>query len=136
MIQPIAQYFIMPGLGIGGTIAYDSYSLGDASVTGFGIGPMISYYFVMGEKKIFPFLSGAFTYSTLTDDDGTNKVKYTMTTIEFMGGAFFKLADHYGIKGGLFFDMDSGKFDLPAPYDESKSGSKFGVAIGFSGFVY
>ena len=44
-IEPEVLYFVIPGLGIGGTIGFESWSQGDISDTELGLGPVVQYYF-------------------------------------------------------------------------------------------
>jgi len=136
-ISPMAHYFVIPNLGIGGTLSFSNWSQGDATQSTFGIGPSLQYYFGNAESRMYPFLGAAFMYTTSTYNDGTpgaEDLTVNGTTIEFLGGAALILADHFAVKGGLFYDIDSRKVDVEGA--ESVSGSVFGIQIGFSGYIY
>ena len=134
-IMPEGHYFVMPGLGIGGVIGFESSSWGDEKSSTLSIGPSVQYYIgADADKNILPFVGAAFLFRSESFDngagfDGTN----TMTTIHFTGGGLFRLVDHYAIKGGIFVDLDSVK---PEGSDESFSGTTFGLLVGFTGFIF
>ena len=64
----------------------------------------------------------------------TDETTISGTTIHFAGGIAHKVVDHFILKGGIFYDIDSQKGDWEDA--ESESGSKFGILIGFTGFIY
>ncbi|MEX2282012.1 MAG: hypothetical protein WEE89_05975 [Gemmatimonadota bacterium] len=47
-LAPNLQYFIRPGLAIGGEVLLSRTSRGDASISQYGVGPRLSYYFGQG----------------------------------------------------------------------------------------
>ena len=132
-IMPEVQYFIAPTFSLGGMISFLSLSQGDYSVSTFGIGPALYKYFGNSDGKTWPFVGAAFMFQSTSMSNGDDE-KITGTTIHFTGGIAHKLVDHYILKAGLYFDMDSMKGDWDDA--ESESGSVFGLSVGFAGFVY
>lgn len=134
-IEPEVQYFVIPGLGIGGSAGFTSQSQGDFSMTVLSIGPSVQYYFLTESELIYPSIGGMFHYqSESIDFGGGMDSSADGTKFRFFAGAMFKLVDHFGLEAGLFYDMDSQKGDWDGA--ESESGSVFGVRIGFKGFIY
>jgi hypothetical protein len=42
---PYGHYFVIPNLGIGGILSFESMSQGDFKVSAFQVGPSLQYYF-------------------------------------------------------------------------------------------
>lgn len=57
-LSPMAGYFVMNNLAVGGNISLSHSKLGNNKVTTFGAGPLVRYYF--GRANIKPFLHGEF----------------------------------------------------------------------------
>ncbi len=134
-IEPSVQYFVMPGLALGGDFVYRLTTQGKASTSGFGFGPIIQYYFQTANELVYPTLAAGFSFAIDSFDSGYGTdSRISVTKFRLMGGAMFKLVDHFGIEAGFFYDIDSQKGDWAGA--KSESGSIFGVAVGFKGFLY
>jgi hypothetical protein len=132
-INPEIGYFVIPNLEFGLMLEYASETQGDAKLNSFGLGPFAGYYFLDESSTVNPYLGAAFIFGSTTWDLGSGDSTTTTTAFMFMGGALYRLVDHYGIRTAVFYRMDS--FDN-SDWDESLSGGIFGIQIGFSGFIY
>jgi hypothetical protein len=132
-LSPSATMFIgFPGLAVGGTLNFANGSQGDFSSNTWGIGPIVQYYFGADQdKEFYPFVSGAFIYTSMTTDDGTNEVEATQTRIRLSGGGLYLLNNNVGLNAQLTFDMDS----MTPDGGDAIDGNVFGVEVGFSIFI-
>ena len=89
--------------------------------------------FSTSDGNMWLFVGAEFPYTSTSTSIGSDAT-ISVTIIPLTGGIAHKLVDHYILKGGLYFDMDSAKGDWDDA--ESESGSVFGLYIGFAGFVY
>jgi len=65
LLRPSAQYFVIPGLAIGGTVGWAYASFDESSLSTLSVGPRLSYFFGRSEQKIYPFVSASVGYSAL-----------------------------------------------------------------------
>jgi hypothetical protein len=127
------QYFFSTMFSMGGNFMFSSFSRGNYTSRTVSIGPAVTYYFGDRTSKNWPFIGASFLAETVSwDDDSWNENNsYKNTTIQMSAGMMFKLVDHYGIRGGLFYNIDQSEFD-----NEAEKGNVFGLRFGFSGFIY
>lgn len=91
-------YFFLSGFSVGLNLNYTSISQGGESISEFGIGPEILYFFgkpkLMSSAKgsIFPYLGIAFTYNSY-------KLVETMTgtQFDFKGGICYMISNTVGV---------------------------------------
>lgn len=125
VLNPSAQYFIAPGLAVGGDVLLEYTSSDDFSTTRYGIGPTASYFFGSGERSYYPFLSGS-VRAVHTNFDGPSDGA-TVMTYRGSGGILIMLSRSIGVTGELFYQMqDREEFEV----------NTFGLAFGISAFVF
>jgi len=132
-LNPQFMFFIAPNLALGGVLGYNDSRQGDFSMITLSAGPGMAFYFGDRDKKVWPFLSGSFILKSFSygygDAPTTNG-----TTLHFAGGLAHKLVDHFILKTGLYYNIDSEKGDWNDAKKES--GNVFGIMMAFSGFIY
>jgi hypothetical protein len=118
-LHPVVQYFITPGLAVGGDVSFAyASSEGGSTNYGVGIGPSAAYFFGRGERNYYPFLSGSINASHYGG---------TALTYRGAGGMLIMLSESVGLTGELFYlAQDVNERDV----------SRFGLAFGISAFVF
>lgn len=126
VLNPTSQYFIIPGVAVGGDVLFGYASDGNASVTRYGIGPAATYFFGRGdERSIYPFLSGS--VGVIRVRDNNLDTSGTQTSYRGAGGVLFMLTRSVGITGELFVQRTDGN---------QLQTNTFGLAFGVSAFVF
>jgi hypothetical protein len=120
-LQPDVQYFVLPGLALGGSAGLSTDFDG---ATAFAIGPQVSYYFGRGERRAYPYLSAGVSYQGLSGDDpalGQNAA---------VGGVFMvsrAVGLDAGVRySGFGFDQDGTRSRIDS----------FALALGFTAFAF
>ena len=119
LLQPRLQYFIVPGLALGGQFLIRRISDDDDSSTTVGVGPEMSYYFGAATTKLaYPFLSaGLQIYEGDTDAFGFGG----------SAGLLIMLAEAVGLETALYYrEMDYDDFGTDV----------FGLSVGISAFIF
>ena len=146
LLNPSAQFFVLPGLAVGGTLSL-SYTSDDLfSTTGLGIGSAVSYYFGRGERTVYPFVSASLSISDFSfkadgDQVGSNiDVSTTGTTFDLSGGVTLMVAKNIGLTGEIFYLQQN----LRSTGDEGSEiffgtdfdVDMFGLRLGIAAFVF
>jgi len=126
-LRPDVQYFVAPGLALGGELSLTRSSNGDASNTLVGIGPIASYYFG-GAERTQPFVSARLGVSQATfgGDD------LTQTSMRGAAGLLMLLSSSVGVSSELFYSYTRVEF---AGTGDSNS-NNFGLALGIAAFLF
>jgi len=125
LVNPTGQYFVTPGLAVGGDVLFSYASSDGTNVTRYGIGPAVTYFFGRGERRYYPFVSGSFGVTHARDD--TLNEGRTQTRYRGSGGVLVMLSRNVGITGELFYQrIDNDQLQTNA----------FGLAFGFSAFLF
>lgn len=126
--SPSVQYFVLPGLAVGGNIIAQRASGGDNSVNTLGVGPSVSYYFGQSERSVYPFVSGSVRYlrNSGEDVDNVSNVGYGAST-----GAVFMLNRNVGLRTELYYNTN--RFEVR---DIEVDSDQFGVSLGFTAFTF
>ena len=127
MVNPAVQYFVRPRLALGGELNLARYSVGDQSVTLFGVGPRITYFFGGPDTRLHPLLSGSVSWvrSSYGDDQSDSQAGYRAAA-----GALYRLTRSVGITGELFYQ---GEIENS---DEDLGLNTFGLQFGIAAFVF
>jgi opacity protein-like surface antigen len=120
LVRPMVQYFVMPGLAVGGELMLTRFSSGDQSATAYGVGPEVTYFFGGSERQLYPFVSAGFQFNRSEDE---NTFGYGAS-----GGAVFMLTSSVGLNGSLYYR----KID----YEDFGGNNTIGAAVGISAFVF
>lgn len=126
--SPSVQYFVLPGLAVGGNVVAQRSSTGDASVNTLGVGPAVSYYFGGSERSLYPFVSGSVRYLRNSGDlvDDLSTVGYAAST-----GAVFMFNRTVGLETSFFYNTNS--FEVSGVEVDNNT---FGVQLGFRAFTF
>ena len=146
-LSPRAQYFVRPGLALGGNVSF-SYSSGDdLSTTGIGVGPTVSYYFGRDIRPVYPFVSASFSVIRLSikfDFDvpeferppefDTNLDETTTSYIwDLSAGAVVMIAKNVGLTGAVFYQQQNvdrnNDLLIVGNLDSNAFGLRFGVQV-------
>ena len=133
-LNPDVQYFVVPGLAVGGGLTLERRTSDRFSRTTYGIGPRVSYYFGAAfEKTVYPFFSANASYYTQRfsfDDDTETRSLYGFGAA---AGVLVMVSDGVGLTGRLFFDvLNFGEDEV----ERSFSTDTFGFAFGIAAFVF
>lgn len=149
-LNPSLGYFLAPGIAIGATVMFESWTWGDYKDNMFGAGPKVMWFPTAKNAddpkgKILPFLAGSFIFGQMTtempsfEEDGTDELKTTGYAARFSGGGVWMLTNGFGVHGEAYFELQNEKAKYtPAGGSELEgdgvSGNEFGIMIGVIGF--
>lgn len=127
LFNPAVEYFIIPGLAVGGEVVLARASRDGSSSSTVGVGPRLSYYFGRGERTFYPYLSGTVSLLRTSFDGNGDQESNSSVGYRGSGGILFMLSQGVGITGEVFYQgRDSDDFNTNA----------FGVSFGISAFVF
>jgi len=125
VVNPSGQYFITPGLAVGGDVLYSYASNDGSTVTQYGIGPAVTYFFGREERSYYPFVSGSVGVTRFNRgglDEGRTQTRYRGS-----GGILVMLNQRVGVTGELFYQRTD---------NEQLQTNAFGLAFGISAFLF
>ncbi|MCX7677684.1 MAG: porin family protein [Spirochaetes bacterium] len=126
--QSGVEWFAIDNLAIGGVLGYFSTKLGDITESSTEIGPMVSYYYAMGQ--LIPYVAVGYLYEIIKEDDGQTTTETTESSLFFKIGAAHMLGNNLSIYGEFAYSMDKSK-----PEDgESVDGNVMAINIGIKAF--
>lgn len=135
-LEPSVQYFILPGLAIGGSVSLVRDGSGDDATTQYGIGPRLTYYFGAGsgaERPWFPYIgAGAQWLKTDLGDADPIADDPSAKGFDVRGGILFMLSPAVGLNSELFYQAERTKGALGIDI----SANAFGLAVGLSAFLF
>lgn len=120
-VAPEVEYFVAPGLAVGGRFQVLGVWSEDTSQGLFGIGPQLSYYFGRDARSIYPYVSGGVSYFNDIDFDAR------ATGADAAAGLVFMLSRGVGLNTALFYDVRVA---------EQTRVANMGVSVGVSAFVF
>ena len=141
-LSPHVDYFIVPGLAVGGSVDIGRHAQGDNSGTWLGIGPEV-YYFIGGnvkpnpiKGKPLPFLTASYFFENTTSktkfEGETTESKNKYTDLSLGAGLMIMLSNAVALDARLTYWMQTAKYG-----DEDKlKGNEIEVSFGFSAFTY
>jgi hypothetical protein len=125
-VTPSLQYFLIPGLALGGQVSMGWHSDG---LWHLGGGPALTYFFFKGERNWNLYLSGSLERGkTWNSEDGEDQA---FSSYRGAGGTLFMVSSGVGIHTEVFYEFwkESDSFrDLET--------NEFGLSVGISVFVY
>lgn len=128
-LSPRVEYFVSDGFSLGGQATVSYFRQDDASSTGLGLGPAVTYYFVRS-ASVHPYLRATGTYSraSYSGDLGS----FDDWSVAGSAGLLFLLGDAVGVNGELYVSrrVNDGLLD-----QEIRSTSA-GFRAGVSAFVF
>lgn len=140
LISPSAQYFVIPGLAIGGTVGWAYASFDESSVSSLSVGPRLSYFFGTSAQNIYPFVSASVGYLRSSFDSDAVDRTSTGTQFDVSAGAALMIAKNVGLTGELFYTKWSEETDngtiLLGDIITALGTDSFGLRFGVSAFVF
>ncbi len=132
-------YFVSQGFNVGGKLLFNRQSQGDYSLTTWGLGPSVSFFFGDENSKAYPFVGATFMYTqTLVKDkyytgyyEQSVEYDYSGTSLVFGGGVCYMLSSAVGLFTEVNYQIDNLSYE-----DESVSGNKVNLMIGINAFLY
>lgn len=118
-ITPTAGYFISNNLAVGASLNFGSQKSGSTTVSTFGIGPMVRYYFAELGKNAKIYGQGEFAYASVSSGGTTN----TGTGWALQAGPAFFLNKNVAIETTL-------RYGSVKPQNANNVNT-FGVNVGF-----
>jgi hypothetical protein len=128
-LMPYVQYFVSRGLAIGGELELARSSYGDLTITQFGIGPAISYYFVKS-SPVQPFARGSIRLARAMSKTDSADSDQNLFGYRFAGGILVLLSDAVGLDMSLYYDRVQYRNHTDIDH------TTFGLAVGISAFLF
>ena len=136
-VRPSVQYFVVPGLALGGDVAIRRWNGGRWSLGG---GPALTYFFLKGERPWNLYLSGSFHIGkTWEPNERYEDPKFH----SYRGalGTVFMVSKGVGIHTEAFYSVHEENEGWVEPVDgpgwESKTEqNSYGLSVGISVFVF
>ena len=136
IVAPSVEYFLIPGLALGGRVSIRRQEGGTWSLGG---GPALRYFFLKGEQVWSPYLSGSLEFGKTWLSDYTKDPNFH----SYRGavGTVFMVSTGVGIHTEAFYDFLHWNHGIPdavnAPDREDEiERREYGLAVGISVFVF
>jgi hypothetical protein len=132
-VNPSVQYFILPGLSLGGAVTLDRTSGRFGSITNWGAGPAASYYFGSHESRVRPFASATGgilrvqQHPQAISESGFSLRHETVPYYRVSGGALLMLSRGVGLSSELYYRQE---------FRDIANVNSFGVGLGIVAFVF
>ncbi len=127
-LYPEAQYFVAPGLALGGTLTLARQDLGGGvHQFGYGAGPAATYYFGRAHRSVYPYVGAR---ASLVRSRVTGGSADSQSQVGARAGLLFMLARNVGVDAGLYYDRYRGSGSPFNDYDF------YGLQIGVAAFVF
>lgn len=121
-IAPRVQYFVLPGLAVGGDLSISH----DGAIWDYGAGPTVSYYFGRAERAWYPYLRARVgLYRVVYGDEA--QPSQTSRGYAASGGVLLMLSRAVGLDAALTYEM---------PSDEVSDFRTLAFGLGISAFVF
>jgi hypothetical protein len=136
--NPSFNYFVFPGLALGGKFMFDKTSQGDYGTTAWGIGPQLVFFIGGTQPKdsfrgtIYPFIATSLIYAKSTISFMDEDFSISGTMINLGGGLNFMLSNSVGLIMETSYEIDN----MTPEDEESISGNKFNIGLGIVAFLY
>lgn len=137
--NPSVDYFVIPGLALGGKFLLEYFLDGEYSLDTWGIGPRIVFFLGGNQPRstikgtTYPYLSASFFYTHSTFSFGeVAEVTSSGHTIGIGGGVLYMLSNAVGLFGEADYQVES----MNPERGDSVGGNKFNIIAGFSVFLY
>lgn len=144
--DPSINFFVVRGLALGLNISLVKYSFSESdsefnsSISAFGIGPQLFYFFGGSKKRstikgsIYPYLGVAYMLKSYTskynDSYGNEKDTEKGSTFRSCLGISYMISDSVGIFGEAVYVIEQ----LKGTFEDLK-GNSFNIALGFKIFL-
>jgi hypothetical protein len=128
-LAPALQFFVIPGLAVGGDLRYTRSSRDEFTSSSYVIGPAATYYFVRDGAAIQPFVTASVGFGS-SSIEGFQDSESSVTAYQGGAGVLFLLNEAVGLDVQAFYLSES----LEAGGAEQDE-DRFGLSIGFSTFL-
>lgn len=125
-----SSYYVMPNLGVGLLLEYNSVDIADVEISTLGIGPIVTYSFSMNEQVSLP-IFGALTYNSQTGDllDDPSGWGWTIGA-----GVKYFMADNISLNGIVDYGQVYYETDTTSIEFDQKGFNVFGgISVYFGG---
>ena len=129
--NPSVQYFVIPGLTVGGSLDLSYISQEDFANTLVGVGPEVGYYAGGPERRLFPFARARVTLLAASFNTGGGSGRNTNASLDLSAGGVLLIARNVGLTGEAFYQHTDFDFD-----DEGSGSNSFGLRFGIAAFVF
>jgi hypothetical protein len=127
LLGPAADYFVVPGVSVGGQLFFRYAKTGDNSTTGYGLGPRVGYYAnFMSGLGIWPQV--AFHYSSTKISTKDSSSSGSASDLQISAPLVIELVDHFFLGIGPYV-----RLDLSVPDAVGKT-TTIGVATQVGGY--
>lgn len=129
-VVPRLEFFVSDGVSFGGQAGLNYATQGDASSTGFVVGPAVTWYLVR-DGRLHPFVRGTVDYVRNTISANGNDVTVSGLGLSGAAGILYLLTDGVGVNAQLFISRlteESG--------DVERDTTTGGLRVGVSAFVF
>jgi hypothetical protein len=132
-LAPAGQYFVMPGLALGGQLRLSHSRSGSTGSTGYGAGPAATYYFGRGVRPVYPYLGASVSLArtSLSSGFGNDPPATTSTQFEPCAGLLLMLGRNVGVDTRLYYLSRHQHFS-----GVDHKTNEYGLAVGVSAFVF
>ena len=135
-LNPYIGYFFADNFSFGLSLSYNRISLGSASVTDWGIGPNLRYYFEVENVK--PFISAGYSYTKTFFSSNDDETRHG-SQISIAAGVDYFITNNVAIESIVSYNFNNDR--LP---DSSKGMYKsldqksntFQIGVGINFFIY
>ena len=105
-LAPAADFFVTPGLSLGGQLIFLRSSSGDSTLTGYGAAPRVGYFIPLGPRAgLWPAASIAYVHSSADLGDLGDASGYQVL-FQVRAPILFQPADHFFLGIGPVFQTD------------------------------
>ncbi len=131
-LGPAVDYFVIPGLSVGGQVSFNYGKQGDSSSTGVGLGPRVGYYanFASGigiwPQFAFQYASSKFTTKASNGDDVSSSG--STSSIKISAPLIIEFVDHFFLGIGPYLGLD-----VSVPDGQGKT-TTIGIATQVGGY--
>ncbi len=127
-LDPDAQYFVAPGLALGGSLRLARSGSGSSHVSWLGAGPAVTYYFGRAPRPLHPYVGGS---ALLLRAQATGGPANTGTQLGVQAGLLLMLARNVGLDTGIYYDRSRNRAN-----DYSSDMSVYGLQLGIAAFLF
>jgi len=139
-VRPSVQYFVVPGLAVGGDVSISGWPGEGWSLGG---GPALTYFFFKGERPWNLYLSGGFQLgkSWLPNEGYGNTEDPRFYSFRAALGTVFMISQGVGIHTEAFYDFNRWSEGTVRPanapaFEYRIDRRSFGLSVGISVFVF
>lgn len=120
-VAPNVQYFVLPGLAVGGRVQASVGWYDDDSYSAYGVGPQVSYFFGRGERPYYPYVTAGLSYSRV--DGSEQEARGANAGV----GVVFMLSRGVGLDAAVAYNRQN---------TDLMDNQSIGLALGVTAFAF